>query len=331
MALALARRGEGLTRPNPPVGAVVVKGGRMIGSGFHRKAGGPHAEVLALRKAGRRARGATLYVTLEPCSTWGRTPPCTDAVLASGVKQVVVSLRDPNPRHAGRGLTLLKRAGVSVVDNVLADESRELLAPFAKWIATRRPFVTLKLGISLDGRIADRTGRSRWITGAKARQFVQGLRRRSDAVMVGANTVRIDNPSLLPRPARGRKPYRVIITHKGRLPASARVLTDDAKDQTLIAYCGGAGGTSLSRLMSSLGALGILRVLCEGGGELAASLIQAKLVDEFIFFVAPCFVGGRGSVGAVGGRGWRMNELPRVRITSAERIGEDIMIRAVPA
>ena len=163
-ALRLARRGEGLTRPNPPVGAVAVKNGKIVGEGYHHKAGGPHAEVIALSKAGSNARGCALYVTLEPCSTWGRTPPCTDLILSSGVKRVAVSVRDPNPRHSGRGLTMLRRKGIPVVEGVCADEGLELIAPFSKWIKNALPYVTLKLGMSIDGKIADRTGRSRWIT-----------------------------------------------------------------------------------------------------------------------------------------------------------------------
>jgi diaminohydroxyphosphoribosylaminopyrimidine deaminase / 5-amino-6-(5-phosphoribosylamino)uracil reductase len=349
-ALALARQGEGLTRPNPPVGAVVVKNGRRVGAGFHRKAGGPHAEVLALKQAGRRARGATLYVTLEPCSTWGRTPPCTDAILASGIARVAVGVRDPNPRHAGRGLALLRRRGVDVMEGVRARECAALIEPFAKWMEQRRPFVTLKLGMSLDGRLADRRGRSRWITGSAARNLVQGLRRRVDAVLVGGGTVRKDNPSLLPRPDHGRKPFRVVVASGGDIPRGAQVLTDGHQDQTLVvvakscsmrtiadlrgrgvavSVCG-AARVSLPRLMAELGRRGILHVLCEGGGELAEALIRAKRVDEFLFFVAPCILGGRDAVPAVGGAGWPIEAKPELRILDVGRAGSDVMIRARP-
>ena len=197
-ALRLARRGEGLTRPNPPVGAVAVKSGKIVGEGYHRRAGGPHAEVVALSKAGTKARGCTLYVTLEPCCTWGRTPPCTDLILSSGVRRVVVSVRDPNPRHSGRGLTLLRRKGIRVIEGVCAEEGMKLIAPFAKWIRRGLPYVTLKLGMSVDGKIADRKGRSRWITGPEARNKVHELRRRVDGILVGGGTVRNDDPSPAP-------------------------------------------------------------------------------------------------------------------------------------
>lgn len=352
-ALELARRGEGLTRPNPPVGAVVVRRGRRVGEGYHRKAGGPHAEVVALRRAGARARGATLYVTLEPCCTWGRTPPCTDAILAAGIRRVVVSVRDPNPRHAGRGLLLLRQAGLQVVDGVRADEGRELLAPFAKWITTGRPMVTLKLGMSVDGRIGDAAGRSRWITGASARRAVHDLRRRVDAILVGRKTAELDDPSLLPVPTLGRRPLRVVLDARGRLPLRRRLFTDGLPGQTLVLtttasssrYRAGllkrgvavavvrarAGEVPPDRLLRELGRRGILHVLCEGGGTLAESLIRAGVVDQYWFFVAPVIVGGREAVPAVAGMGWTLARAPRLEFTGSMRIGQDVLLRAIPA
>lgn len=349
-AIALARRGEGCTRPNPPVGAVLVRADRVVGEGYHRRAGGPHAEIHALRQAGAGARGATLYVTLEPCSTWGRTPPCTDAILAAGVKHVVVAIRDPNPRHAGRGLRLLRRKGVRVTEGVCADAARELLAPFAKWVTEQRPYVTLKLGISLDGRIADRTGSSRWITGPAARARVQALRRRVDAVMVGAGTVAADNPSLLPRPPRGRKPVRVILDAVGIARPNAKVFSDEAAGRTLlfvgpryprartsamrkrgvtvVAVRARGARLDLCAVMKELGRRGLLHVLSEGGGEIAAALIAARAVDEFLFFVSPRIIGGNTSRPAVGGPGWLLAEAPHLRFASVERVGCDILIRA---
>ena len=352
-ALELARRGEGLTRPNPPVGAIVVKNGKVVGEGYHRKAGGAHAEVAAIAKAGRNARGCTLYVTLEPCSTWGRTPPCTDLILSSGVKRIVVSVRDPNPRHSGRGLTLLRRKGLSVIEGVCAAEGLKLIAPFAKWITRGLPYVTLKLGISADGKIADRRGRSRWITGPEARAKVQDLRRRVDGILVGAGTVRADNPSLLPRPDRGRKPWRIVVARKGRIPPASQLLTDDSVKQTIVAVSNrcptrisdqlkksGAevvrvpeerGHVSLKLLFRLLARRGILRILCEGGSELAASMIRAGMVDEYLFFVSPCIIGGTKSTNAVGGQGWLLGKNPRIEFISCEQAGRDFMIRAVPA
>ena len=347
-ALALARRGEGLTRPNPPVGAVVVAGGRKVGEGFHRIAGGPHAEVIALLQAGKKARGATLYVTLEPCSTWGRTPPCTDAILAAGIRRIVVAARDPNPKHAGRGLRLLRQRGVPLDAGVCAAEGRALIAPFRMLMLTGRPFVTLKLGMTLDGRIADRTGASRWITSAAARSAVQALRRRVDAILVGGATIRADNPRLRPRPDAGRCPLRVVVTASGKLPPRCQVLRDAYADCTVVATTP-AGARRLARaktaaqiwtfpargrkidlraLLQKLGAGGALHVLCEGGGRLAAELLRAQLVDELLMFVAPKFLGGD-ALPAVGG-GWKLAAAPAFELQSVARIGPDLLIRAKP-
>lgn len=349
-ALECARRGEGLTRPNPPVGAVVVRGGHAVGHGFHRRAGGPHAEVLALRQAGTKARGATLYVTLEPCCTWGRTPPCTDAILAAGIRRVVVGTADPNPRHAGRGLRRLKRAGVEIVSGVAGNEAKALIAPFASTMTRHRPFITLKMAVSLDGKIADAAGRSKWITGPAARNVVQDLRRRCDVILVGATTACQDNPSLLPRPARGRMPFRVIVDSTGRLPCSSRVLTDDAPRQTIVAttakcpvarreayaargaqvWClpSSADRVSLKALMRKLQGLGVLHVLVEGGGKLTAAFLRTGWVDELVWFVAPLVIGNTG-VPAVGGKGWPLAKAPRMKIVETRQAGNDVMIRAM--
>ena len=348
LALELARRGEGLTRPNPPVGAVVVKNGRKIGQGWHKKAGGPHAEVFALRQAGAAARGATLYVTLEPCSTFGRTPPCTDAVLRAGIARVVVAMADPNPKHAGRGLRLLRKAGLQVDVGACGTEAAALLAPFACHMLRKRPFFTLKLGLSLDGRIADRTHSSRWITGPDAREMVQAMRRASDAVMVGAGTVRHDNPSLWPRPDGKRNPWRVVVVRRGPLPLKAQLFTDEHAARTIVAAPKGwqpacarqirkAGATVLElpkngflpSLATELGQFGILRVFCEGGGILAGELIQAGLVDELCVFLAPLLIGG--AVGAVGETSWRLPQAPRFRRVESQPVGSDWFLRLVPA
>lgn len=348
-ALRLARLGEGLTRPNPPVGAVVVRGGRVVGRGYHRKAGGDHAEVYALRQAGARARGATLYVTLEPCSTWGRTPPCTDAVVAAGIRRVVIGARDPNPRHAGRGLRLLRRAGIRVDDRVCGMDAGELIRPFASLVLRKRPWVTLKLATSLDGRIADATGRSRWISGAASRDLVHAMRRQSDAIVIGSGTAVADDPSLLPRPAKCRRPYRVIVDSRGHVPPAARVFQGRGGPATIVATtrrCGDerrnayaeAGGeawimpgtkngVSLPALMRRMARLGVMRVLVEGGGGLAESLLKARLVDEVVMFVAPVIIGGSG-VGAVGEGGWDLKKAPRLTLMETRRVGADVMIRA---
>jgi len=349
-ALALARRGEGATRPNPPVGAVVVRRGVCLGEGYHRKAGGPHAEVLAIQAVGKLARDATLYVTVEPCSTWGRTPPCTDAVIGGGVSRVVIGTRDPNPAHAGRGLTLLRRAGIQVGEGVCGEDARRLIAPFAKWIKTGRPYVTLKMGMSLDGRIADLNGKSRWITGEAARRQVRRLRAGADAVLIGRRTACRDNPSLLPTPG-NRRLYRIIVDSSGQLPLGAAVLNDGHAAQTIIAtptrcpkarrnqyrgkgarvwvYKGVSGRVPLKEVLRAAGKAGLLQVLCEGGGELAADLIDAGLVDEYAFFVAPMMLGGKG-VPVLGGKGWPLRNAPRLAFLGCERVGNDILLRAMP-
>ena len=347
-ALALARRGEGLTRPNPPVGAVVVKRGRKLGEGWHRKAGGPHAEVFALRQAGAAARGATLYVTLEPCSSHGRTPPCTGAIIRAGIARVVAATADPNPRHAGRGFRLLRAAGIQVHTGACAREAADLIAPFACHMLRRRPHFTLKLGLSLDGRIADRTHCSRWITGPEAREAVQTLRRKADAIMVGAGTVRHDNPSLWPRPDKGRAPWRVIVAGRGPLPLKAKVFTDEHADRTLVAAPKGwqpacarkirqVGATVLAlprtRFLQALGReLGrrdIMKVPCEGGGGLAGALIQAGLGDELCIFLAPVMIGG--PVGAAGGTTWALSRAPGFRLVDYRPVGQDLFLRLRPA
>lgn len=353
-ALALARQGEGMTRPNPCVGAVVVKAGHSVGEGYHRQAGGPHAEVEAIGLAGAKARGATLYVTLEPCSTSGRTPPCSDLILNAGIRHVVLSALDPNPAHAGRALNILREAGVTVTENILRAEGEALIRPFACWILNNRPLVTLKLGMTLDGKIADARGKSQWITGPEAREEVQALRRRVDAVMVGAGTVRADDPSLWPRPDHGRTPWRVILTGKQRIPAKAKVLTDEQANHTLLLVgkdvpeeevrrsyerkgalvervaTDKAGRPRINAVLKALAKRSIMHVLCEGGGQVAASLIRAEKVDEFLFFVAPRIMGGTDSHSAVGGVGWKMDHLPELTIVEHRKVGEDLLIRAVP-
>jgi len=346
-ALALARRGEGLTRPNPPVGAVLVARGKKLGEGFHRFAGGPHAEIVALLDAGKPARGATLYVTLEPCSTWGRTPPCTDAILAAGIARVVVGATDPNPKHAGRGLELLRSRGVAVTADICRAEAEDLIAPFAQHQRTGRPFVTLKLAQTLDGRIADARGASRWITSPGAREFVQALRRRADAILVGGETVRADDPSLWPRPDDGRCPMRVVVTASGRLPPRAQVLGDAHAGCTVVATTpAGArrlartrtaariltlpaqgGKIDLSALLHKLGDCGVLHVLCEGGGRLAAGLLRAGLVDELQLFLAPKLLGGDATP-AIGPAGWLLKNAPALEILDTTRIGPDVLLRA---
>lgn len=312
-ALTLARRGLGKTSPNPVVGAVVVRAGKIIGEGYHRQAGGPHAEVFALR--GIDARGATLYVTMEPCSTFGRTPPCTGAVIAAGIRRVVVAARDPNPKHAGRGLTILRRAGIRVDEGVLGGEATQLNAAFNKWITTGLPYVIAKAAMSLDGRIATQTGDSQWITSPVARREAHRLRATVDAVAVSAGTVIADDPQLtLRHGVRGRQPWRVVVDGKGRCPRSARLFTDAWRHRTIVVTTslapaawrrslalrgvvvlvvrGEGTHVAMPALLQALGALEVTSVLVEGGGGFLGALLDEKLVDRAVFFYAPKIIGG---------------------------------------
>ncbi|HMP72457.1 MAG TPA: bifunctional diaminohydroxyphosphoribosylaminopyrimidine deaminase/5-amino-6-(5-phosphoribosylamino)uracil reductase RibD [Kiritimatiellia bacterium] len=346
-AVAEARRGVGLTRPNPPVGAVVVAKGKVVGRGFHPQAGKPHAEVYALAEAGRLARGATLYVTLEPCSTTGRTPPCTEAIKAAGIARVVYGCRDPNPRHAGRADRLLEAAGIAVTAGVLEEGCGGLIRPFAMFVTEGRPWVTLKLAVTLDGRIADRRGTSQWITGEEARASVQDLRRTADAILVGAETLRADDPSLLPRPALGRKPWRAVVAGSRRLPLSARLFTDPASSRTVVFATEGhrwrpglvrAGidvvdlqgrgrMAPVKRVLGELAERSCLHVVCEGGGILAGELLKADVVDEIWLYLAPKLLGGGGRA-SVGGPGWLLQNAPRFRLAEVIRLGDDVLLKA---
>ncbi len=348
-AVRLGRSGLGRTSPNPPVGAVVVARGRVVGEGFHHRPGAAHGEIEALRAAGPKARGATLYVTLEPCNHWGRTGPCADAVVAAGIRRVVIGVRDPNPRVRGGGVAKLRRAGISVETGVEAAACAELIAGFAHHVRTGRPLVTLKLAASLDGRIATTTGASRWISGEPARRLVQRWRNESDAVMVGAGTVMADDPQLTCRLRGGRDPLRVIVDGRLRVPLRAQVLTKAAAPGTLIATVtrkaaimntlrrrgatvlvlpGRKGQLSLRRLLRQLGARGVTSVLIEGGATLAAAALRERVVDRLVCFVAPKLIGGdgRAMVESLGVRG--LADAIPLRDVRVEGVGDDLMIRA---
>ena len=300
-ALALAKMGYGLTNPNPMVGAVLVQDGDIIGRGFHLRAGEAHAEINALddaAKHGGAVKNSTLYVTLEPCSTYGRTPPCTKAIIAAGIKRVVIGALDPNPVHNGRAVGILRDAGIEVVTGVENAECSELNREFFQWAVTKKPFVTLKLAVTLDGRIATASGNSKWITGPEARARVQRLRRMADAILIGGETFRADRPALTVRTPENwpRQPLRLI--------ASSSLTRDD------LAECYPDGNFELVELRSSddweallaeLGSRGMISLLIEGGGELAASAIAAKAVDYAEFHIAPKLLGGRNSRPALGG------------------------------
>jgi diaminohydroxyphosphoribosylaminopyrimidine deaminase/5-amino-6-(5-phosphoribosylamino)uracil reductase len=322
-ALALARRGLGETNPNPLVGCVVVRGGRVVGEGFHARAGGPHAEVVALGRAGSRARGATLYVNLEPCAHHGRTPPCAPLVRDAGVAQVVAAIRDPHPLVNGRGLALLRRAGVAVTTGVLAGEAASLNERFLASARLGRPFVLLKAALTLDGRIATASRRSRWITSPAQRRQARGLRRLHDAVLVGIGTALVDDPLLLPVP-RTRRPFlRVVLDSHLRLPVESRLArTASARAPVIVVACHAAparrraleakgvevlrvaceaGRVSLPAALASLRARGVGSVMVEGGSEVLGSFLAARLVDQVALFRAPVLLGGRGGLSAFGG------------------------------
>ena len=304
-ALALAARGCGHTRPNPPVGAVVVKDGVIVGEGRHVRCGADHAEAAALKsvKARGGAKGATAYVTLEPCSKVGRVGACCDALVAAGVGKVVWAVPDPNPKNAGKAAKVLRRAGIETEcwsrsrdpqRRGCAEEAARLIAPFAKHVTTGLPFVTVKLAMSLDGKICDDSGDARWVSSVQARKRTGRLRERVDAIMVGAETVRRDNPSLLSHGKRNDDLYRVVVSASGRLPRKAQIFTDGAKDRTIVFKPDGRG---LRGVMEDLGEKGFMHVLCEGGLKLARSLAKEGLVDEWIAVLAPKVIGD-GPIGA---------------------------------
>jgi diaminohydroxyphosphoribosylaminopyrimidine deaminase/5-amino-6-(5-phosphoribosylamino)uracil reductase len=347
-ALALAKKGKGWTSPNPCVGAVVVKNGRAVGEGFHPRAGEPHAEIFALQQAGKQARGATLYVTLEPCSHHGRTPPCADAVLNAGISRVVAAMVDPNPKVNGQGLLKLQAAGVEVACGVLEEQARHLNEDFIKFKSQRLPFVTLKIAMTLDGKIATASGESKWITGEKARSYVQRLRHEHDAILVGINTVLADDSQLTTRLRRGKDPQRIIVDSRARLPLTARVLQVQSSASTWVATTQRAphsrvgklqqagakilqtepqsGRVHLGQLMKMLAEQNVMSVLIEGGGTIAWSALEAGIVDKVIFFIAPKIIGGKDAISAVGGVGRRLDEAWQLRDVTVRKVGEDVMV-----
>ena len=350
-ALDLAERGRYSVSPNPMVGAVLVRGGRSVGEGWHRRAGGPHAEVAALAQAGARARGATLYVTLEPCAHTGRTPPCADAIAAAGVSRVVAAARDPNPLVRGRGMRALRRAGVVVSwsrDDHAARAERQN-EKFRTWVAVRRPFVLAKWAATLDGKIATAAGESRWITGALARQESLALREEFDAILVGAGTVLADDPRLTRRLGWNRAtPHRrVVLDGRLRVPPTARVFRDPATTIVATARPAGdrraralsergvavwslpgsaPGAVSLPRLLRRLADEGVTGLIVEGGATTLWEFFRAGLVDRVAVFVAPRILGGRAAPGGVGGTGFGLRQAPRLSDVAWKPVGGDLLV-----
>jgi len=328
VALDLAKRGEGFTSPNPMVGAVIVKNGRIVGKGYHKRCGSAHAEVNALISAAKFAQGATIYVSLEPCGHYGRTGPCTDALIESGIKRAVIAMKDPNPVNNGRGIKKLVKNGIRVNVGILRERAAALNKPYIKFITKRMPYVTVKIAESFDGKIATRTGESKWITGDDSRRFVHDLRAKADAVMVGANTISRDDPSLLSKRPGAKQPVRIIVCGRRILLKNARIFSQIGKSSVILARSK-TGRTDLRRLLSELAKREIANILVEGGGELVASLVENRLVDRFLFFVAPKIIGGRDAKTAVEGTGVdRISRAIPLKFVKIKRFEEDILIEA---
>jgi diaminohydroxyphosphoribosylaminopyrimidine deaminase/5-amino-6-(5-phosphoribosylamino)uracil reductase len=349
LALSLGARGQGRVWPNPAVGCVIVTDGRVVGRGWTQPGGRPHAEAVALAQAGPRARGATAYVSLEPCAHHGKTPPCCDALIAAGIVRVVTALRDPDLRTDGDGLARLRAAGIAVTEDVCAAEARLAHAGFVSRVTQGRPQLTLKLAVSVDGRIATATGESQWITGPEARRQVHAMRARHDAVLVGAGTARADDPALT---VRGlgvtHQPVRVVVSRRLDLPRSgvlfdtardvpvwlchgadapeaARAAWQDAGAQLFEVASGPGGQLDLSSVMQALGSAGLTRVFCEGGGALAAGLLSGDLVDDLVVFGAGLVIGAEGTPG-VGAMGIAaLDEAPKFTLRETRNLGGDVL------
>jgi diaminohydroxyphosphoribosylaminopyrimidine deaminase / 5-amino-6-(5-phosphoribosylamino)uracil reductase len=350
MACRLAVKARGRTSPNPMVGAVLVRGGKVIATGFHRAAGADHAEIVALKRAGAKAKGATLYINLEPCSHYGRTPPCARALIRAGIKAVVAGMKDPNPLVGGRGLRELKRAGIQVQVGLLEPECRTLNEAFTKYITRRLPFVTLKLAASLDGKIAAATGDARWISSEDSRRLVHELRNQVDAVVTGVGTVITDDPQLTCRIPNGRNPWRVILDSRLRISLSAKLLHQPDPERSIIvtsersshqkAHAIESLGAQVWRvklrheripwrvILRKLAAMGALSVLIEGGATTAAWALQEKVVDKILCFYAPIILGGDGRVmiDALGIK--RVRQAIRVRGMRVQKSGTDTLVSA---
>jgi diaminohydroxyphosphoribosylaminopyrimidine deaminase/5-amino-6-(5-phosphoribosylamino)uracil reductase len=342
-ALRLAAKARGTTSPNPMVGALIVKNGEILSQEFHKKPGTPHAEALAIEKTAGNAKGSTLYVNLEPCRhTEKRTPPCTRAIINAGIKKVVIGMVDPNPKVSGKGITDLKYAGIEVKSGVLEDKAKKLNESYVKYITTGKPFVTLKVAMTLDGKIATPEGQSKWITGEKARRTVHHLRRNVDAIITAIGTVKADDPQLTARTRGGKSPLRIVIDPGLEIPIQAKVL-QRPPDTLIVTKMHNSKAGRLERsgikilyfgekldlnwLMKELGKMGITSVLIEGGSSLNSHALEDKIVDKVMFFIAPVIIGGKESFPAVGGKTFkRLEEAYRIEDISVRKIGQDILI-----
>lgn len=349
-ALSLARKGLGKTSPNPAVGCVIVRDGVVVGEGYHKKAGAPHAEMLALAMAGAAAKGADVYVTLEPCCHHGKTPPCCDALIAAGVRRVVAGMVDPFLQVAGKGLQILRQAGIQVEVGLLEEQCKDLNKVFIKSVTTGIPYLIYKTAMTMDGNIATVTGHSRWVTCEESRRLVHRLRAQCDAVMVGVDTVIADNPQLTVRHVRGRNPLRVIVDTRLRTPESVNVLNDASTGKTIIATCEtnpeihqrylsqGAdilvcreydGRVEMADLLQKLTVMGVQSILVEGGSRLAGDLLQNNLIDECIFFYAPKVVGNGFAPFAIQGIS-TMDDAIQLEVQRVGMSGADVVVYARP-
>ena len=353
MALKLSLKARGLTSPNPLVGAVIVKNRKVISTGFHKKAGLEHAEVIALKKAGKKAKGASLYVTLEPCSTFGRTPPCTELIVKSGVKKVIVGMLDPNPRHLGKGMQILRNHSIKSISGILKNRIKEVNQPFIKYITKNMPYVTLKIAQSLDGKIATKSGNSKWITSLASRKFAHKIRNNFDAIMVGKNTVLKDNPLLNPeKRIRGKRFYKIILDTHFEIKTGMRIFNNSSYFPVIIATskeCLIGNDRKIKRLIDKgsiilgieknnglldikdlfrkIAQLEITNVLVEGGGKLAGTLFDEGLVDYVLFLISPKIIGGVRSVSTIQGRGiHRISQAQAIKKIKVKRFNEDLLI-----
>ena len=346
-ALTLAGKAKGATSPNPMVGAVIVRNGRTVAEDYHRKAGGPHAEALALLKADDAAKNAVLYVTLEPCChTDKRTPPCSRAIINSGIKKVFVAMKDPNPKVFGKGIQELRNHGITVIEGLLKEKAQKLNEVYCKYIVTKQPFVTLKAAMTLDGKIATPEGQSKWITGEKARRLVHRMRCGVDAVMTAVGTVKADNPELTSRTGCGRQPVRIIIDPGLETPVDYRVfklppetifvIRDGAANASKIAELQERGvqfieyegrKVDMNWLMARLGGIGITSILIEAGSSFNAACLIGSVVDKVVFFIAPKIICGRNSIPVVGGESFiKLDDALRISDLQVSMVGEDVMI-----
>ena len=348
-ALELAKKGTGQTSPNPLVGAVVVKNGNIVGTGYHKKSGEPHAEIIAIERAEALSRGADLYVNLEPCNHRGRTPPCTEAIIKAGIKRVFVAIRDPNPLVDGKGIGKLRENGVEVYEGLMEEEAFKTNEIFFKYIQTKQPFVALKTAISIDGKIATKTGESKWITGERARRHGHILRNTYDAILVGIGTVKKDNPRLTCRHPgkKGRNPIRIIVDSKLSIDHEARVFDTDVSAPTIIATTNQAplpklhqiqkkakiliinegSQVNLRLLLKRLGEMEIISILVEGGSRINGSFISANLVDKYYCYIAPIIIGGDRAPGAFGGEGISvLTSASKLMDVSVKHLGEDLLL-----